>query len=89
MAVAQLAKDVRAFRPARVGSRTRAQTLWGYALIAPMMAGFAVFFLFALVASLALSLTDWDVLAPPQWVGVDNYARLLHDDAFMTALRNT
>jgi len=89
MAVAQLAKDVRAFRSARVGSRTRAQTLWGYALIAPMMAGFAVFFLFALVASLALSLTDWDVLAPPQWVGVDNYARLLHDDAFMTALRNT
>ena len=89
MAVAQLAKDMRTFRPVRVGSRTRAQTLWGYALIAPMMAGFAVFFLFALVASLALSLTDWDVLAPPQWVGVDNYARLLHDDAFMTALRNT
>jgi multiple sugar transport system permease protein len=89
MAVAQLAKDMRTFRPARVGARTRAQTLWGYALIAPMMAGFAVFFLFALVASLALSLTDWDVLAPPQWVGVNNYARLLHDDSFMTALRNT
>ncbi len=89
MAVAQVAKDVRTFRPARVGSRTRAPTLWGYALIAPMMAGFAVFFLVALVASLALSMTDWDVLTAPTWVGLNNYAKLLHDDAFMTALRNT
>ena len=89
MAVAQLSKDVQTFRPARFGSRTRAQTLWGYALIAPMMAGFAVFFLVALVASLALSMTDWDVLTAPQWIGLDNYARLLHDGAFMSALRNT
>jgi multiple sugar transport system permease protein len=89
MAVAQLSKEERTFRPARIGSRTRAQTLWGYALIAPMMAGFAVFFLFALVASLALSMTDWDVLTAPQWIGLNNYAKLLHDGAFMTALRNT
>ena len=54
-----------------------------------MMLGFAVFFLFALVASLALSMTDWDVLTAPNWVGLSNYARLPHDADFMTALRNT
>ena len=54
-----------------------------------MMTGFAIFFLFALVASLALSLTDWDVLSAPQWVGLSNYARLPHDAEFLTALRNT
>ena len=65
----------------RRSGRTRDQTLWGYLLIAPMMIGFAIFFLFALVASLALSMTDWDVLSSPHWVGFDNYARLPHDAA--------
>jgi multiple sugar transport system permease protein len=58
-------------------------------MIAPMMTGFAIFFLFALVASLVLSLTDWDVLSAPNWVGLSNYARLPQDEAFLGALRNT
>ena len=41
------------------------------------------------MVSLALSMTDWDVLTTPNWVGLSNYARLPHDDAFMIALRNT
>jgi multiple sugar transport system permease protein len=54
-----------------------------------MMLGFAVFTLFALIASLFLSLTSWDVLSSPVWVGLDNYVRLFNDDEFLTALRNT
>jgi multiple sugar transport system permease protein len=89
MAIAQLSTEALATRSRWGSSRTRSQTLWGYLLIAPMMLGFAVFFLFALVVSLALSMTDWDVLTTPNWVGLSNYARLPHDDAFMIALRNT
>lgn len=89
MAIAQLTQEMRVRGLPQAGGRTRAQTLWGYALIAPMMAGFAIFFLIALTASFALSMTDWDVLTAPEWVGLRNYARLLHDDAFLTALRNT
>ena len=89
MAVAQLSQEAPATRSAWRSTRTRSQTLWGYLMVAPMMTGFAIFFLFALVASFLLSLTDWDALSAPHWVGLNNYARLPHDEAFLGALRNT
>lgn len=89
MAIAQVSKKAHVPRLTRSSPRTRGQALWGYLLVAPMMLGFALFFLTALVASLALSLTDWDVLTTPQWVALGNYARLLQDEAFLSALRNT
>ncbi len=89
MAIAQPAK--RLYTPGFAGRspQARSQALWGYLLVAPMMLGFTVFFLIALAASLVLSLTDWDVLTRPKWVGLDNYIRLFRDEAFLTAMRNT
>jgi multiple sugar transport system permease protein len=72
-----------------VSRHARAQARWGYLLVAPMMIGFAIFFLLALIASLGLSFTDWNVLESPNWVGLDNYSRLFDDGAFHTAMRNT
>jgi multiple sugar transport system permease protein len=73
---------------ARFGRRWR-EAAWGYLLIAPVMIGFAVFFLIALGASLYLSFTRWDMLTSPVFVGLDNYRTVLHDHAFRTALLNT
>lgn len=89
MVVASSLAQVR--RRGRFGltAQARSEARWGYFLVAPMMIGFAVFSLFALLASLVLSLTSWDVLSSPKWVGLDNYARLFSDDQFRTALRNT
>jgi multiple sugar transport system permease protein len=89
MAVAELSQQSVTTRSPWGSSRTRWQALWGYLLIAPMMTGFAIFFLLALAVSFVLSLTSWDVLTAPQWVGLDNYARLPRDPEFLTALRNT
>jgi multiple sugar transport system permease protein len=89
MATAELSHKALASSRVRWSARTRNQVLWGYLMVAPMMTGFAIFFLVALVASLVLSLTDWDVLSPPRWVGLSNYARLPQDEAFLGALRNT
>ena len=89
MAIAQPAERVYTPRFAGRSPHARSQALWGYLLVAPMMLGFTVFFLIALAASLVLSLTDWDVLTRPQWVGLDNYVRLFRDEAFLTAMRNT
>jgi multiple sugar transport system permease protein len=89
MATAQLSHEAVVIRSPRRTSRTQGQAMWGYLLIAPMMTGFAIFFLVALIASLALSMTDWDVLSAPQWVGLSNYAKLPQDAEFMAALRNT
>ena len=89
MATAQLSQPALTTRAPRRSSRTRGQAMWGYLLIAPMMTGFAIFFLFALLVSLGLSMTNWEVLTAPQWVGVSNYVKLPHDLEFLTALRNT
>src|SRR5215213_8334704 len=89
MATAQLSQPALTTRAPRRSSRTRGQAMWGYLLIAPMMTGFAIFFLFALLVSLGLSMTNWEVLTAPQWVGVSNYVKLPHDTEFLTALRNT
>lgn len=65
------------------------EALWGYAMAAPLLVGFGVFFYLALVASLLIGFTEWDVLTPPRWVGLGNYARLFRDPLFYKALWNT
>lgn len=62
---------------------------WGYALVAPMLIGFTIFFVIALVASLVLSFTDWSLLKSPNFIGLDNYRRALDDSRFWVAVRNT
>lgn len=73
----------------RLNPRERQEARWGYALIAPMMIGFAIFFIIALAASFVLSFASWDMLSSPVWVGFRNYRRLLQDSEFHTALFNT
>jgi len=65
------------------------EALWGYAMIAPLLLGFGVFFYLALAASLLIGFTEWDVLTPPRWVGLENYTRLWRDSLFIKALWNT
>ena len=54
---------------------------------------FLLFFLFTVVpvlGSVVISLTSFDMLQLPKFVGVDNYIRLfLNDDVFLKALSNT
>ena len=42
-----------------------------------------------ILATLAISLTKWDLLTAPKLIGLDNYTALLSDDRFLKALRNT
>jgi multiple sugar transport system permease protein len=56
----------------------------------PSLIGFLAFMLIPLVASFVLSFTNWQLLAPPQFVGLDNYVRALtRDPAFWQVLTNT
>ncbi|WP_205677037.1 carbohydrate ABC transporter permease [Arthrobacter sp. DR-2P] len=60
------------------------------AYLAPGMLGFLIFIVLPLVASLVISLFDWPLFGTPQFVGLDNYTRMLTGDpVFWTVLGNT
>ncbi len=65
------------------------QAVWGYTLIAPMLLGMLFFFYLPLGASFLIGFTKWDVLTPPQWVGLDNYTHLFKNPLFYKTLWNT
>lgn len=74
------------------GTRTmkRDETIAAFVAISPWIVGFLVFTLLPFAASLYFSFTNYDVLNPPEWVGLDNYERLFtRDRLFPKALRNT
>ena len=61
-----------------------------FVFIAPALLLFLVFTFVPLFASLYLSFTQYNVLHPPHWVGVDNFRQLIfHDPRFWKAFRNT
>jgi ABC-type sugar transport system permease subunit len=55
----------------------------GLLLISPWLVGLLLFKLLPILASLGLSFTDFHMLTPGEtrFVGLDNYVRLLHDEA--------
>lgn len=74
-------------------SRSRAVNP-AYWFLAPALSVIAVFFFLPVVASVALSVTDFDIYAIAsranlRIVGSGNYVHLLHDPLFWLALRNT
>ncbi|GIV78984.1 sugar ABC transporter permease [Litorilinea aerophila] len=72
----------------RLGVRAEAAT--GYTLITPWLLGFLIWTAFPILASLYLSFTEYNVLQPPQWVGLENYGRIFSRDIdFWPALRIT
>jgi multiple sugar transport system permease protein len=52
-----------------------------YLCISPWLIGFVLFYLGPILASFYFSLTEWDLLTSPQFVGMDNYVRLFTRDA--------
>ncbi|HEX2915379.1 MAG TPA: sugar ABC transporter permease, partial [Chloroflexia bacterium] len=66
----------------------RYQVMMGYLFISPAMLLFLIFALVPAVIALVLSFSNYDILSPIKWVGLNNYSRLLSDDLFFTSLRN-
>lgn len=61
-----------------------------YILMLPFFLGFFTFTVLPVILSMLLSLTDFNMLQVPHFVGFDNYLRLfLEDDIFIISLKNT
>ncbi len=66
-------------RPRR---RFSEETVSGFLTISPWLIGFIIFTAIPVVASLYFSFTRYEVVSPPQWVGLANYERLFTRDEF-------
>ncbi|WP_247664248.1 carbohydrate ABC transporter permease [Ideonella alba] len=76
--------------PARPAWRTllpgrEAWTAW--AMIAPALLGFVLFYALPALRAVEISFTDWNLLRPPRDVGWANYQRLWHDERFWQGMR--
>lgn len=70
-------------------SRNRRQTRNALLFISPWILGFLIFTLWPILYSGYLSLTDYDVLNDPNFVGLANYRELAQDPRVLLSLRNT
>jgi multiple sugar transport system permease protein len=60
--------------------------LTGYAFVAPWLVGFVIFTLYPFLASIYFSLTRYDIVTAPRFVGLANYRFLAHDAVMWHAL---
>lgn len=60
-----------------------------YLFLLPALAFMAVFTLYPLLSVGFLSFTEYDILSPPQPVGLENYQKLLGDKVFWLSLRHS
>lgn len=63
------------FKPQKI-SLARREAWAGYAFIIPWIIGFLVFTIGPMLSSLYFSFTDYNIVDPPRWVGLENYARI-------------
>ncbi|MBT2496728.1 sugar ABC transporter permease [Microbacterium sp. ISL-59] len=61
---------------------------WIPLLIAPICLGLLVVY-FSAVQGLALGFTDWDLISPAEWIGLQNFETALNDPLFWKSLGNT
>src|SRR5262245_34695570 len=76
-------------RPAVRGHPLASERRWAWLFLAPTLLGLAVLSAGPILATLGISFTDWDLLTPPEWVGLDNFRDLLVDARFWKAMQNT
>ncbi len=68
---------------------TAKREIWGALFIFPAMVWMVVFSIYPMLNAFYLSLTRYDLLRPPEFIGFDNYAALFSDERFWLVFRNT
>jgi multiple sugar transport system permease protein len=57
--------------------------------LAPSLIGLTLFSIWPMLRALYLSFTEYNIIQDPEWIGLDNYRRMAHDDQLTNAVRNT
>jgi multiple sugar transport system permease protein len=60
-----------------------------YLFLSPWLFGLAAFWIIPIIASLALSLSEYNIITPPSFIGLENYRDMLADRTFWVSIRVT
>lgn len=83
--------------PINLGWRTRLlphtnrarRNLMGYLFIAPFLLGFLLWFLLPTATAIWMAFQDWNMMTPPRFIFLENFADLLRDELFWQSLKVT
>jgi multiple sugar transport system permease protein len=81
--------EVSSRRWPRIRARFGRDGLGTLALLLPLLVIFGVFSWFPIVRAIVMSLQETNLVSVPTFVGLENFARVLADPLFATAVRNT
>jgi len=68
---------------------TKRDTLAAYLFLLPWFVGLLIITVGPMLASLYLSFTDYNLIQPPEWIGLDNLQRMLGDDRLLNSFKVT
>src|SRR5258708_10339505 len=60
-----------------------------YLFLAPALVLLGIFVVYPIIAVVYYSFTDYDIVRPPVWVGLENFQKLFADDTFWLALTHS
>lgn len=84
-----VAPDITRKARRRAGGGPRNDLGIALVFIAPAAVGFALFYLWPTLRGFYLSLTEYSLLAPPEFIGLENYREIVKDDLFWNAMKVT
>ncbi len=67
-------------------TRRRREAGTAYAMLTPSLIGVVVFLLAPVAAVAVLSFMRWNLISPPAWVGLDNFAAVFANDRFVNSI---
>jgi multiple sugar transport system permease protein len=73
----------------QLSGHRRKDMMWSLLFVAPPVLGFLIFGLAPLLTSFGLSFMSWDMLTPAEFIGLDNFSKMLDDEKFYKSLFNT
>lgn len=64
-------------------------SFWAWIFILPALLGTFIFIILPVLGSFTISLTKWNLIGSPEFVGIDNYMELFRDKEFYLVILNT
>jgi ABC-type sugar transport system permease subunit len=79
---------VSSIAPTRLSYRA-VQQIWGALFVLPVLLLFLVFRLYPMFLAVQISFQKYDLLTPPRWVGLDNYAFIFSNERVLNSFKVT